>query len=871
MRSFICPFPSNESPTIAEVGGKGHALVQMSRFMPVPPGFILTTAFFEPWWQHLLGTDEWKQFEIATDRLLGAVTSQLKSHAMLLQFTDLQNDAIAEALEAFPGDQLFAVRSSSPEEDLEGTSFAGIYETVLGVTRKNIQAAVRSCFASCLDYRIIAYKREHGMDIHAPKIAVVIQQQIASDISGVAFSLNPLTNDFDEAIINANFGLGETVVQGDVTPDAWVVDKLGKCVIKREIGKKEKSIWLLASGGTKIQENPEGISKPCLTDSQVMEISGLVAAVEARSGKPSDIEFAYENEKLYLLQARPITAYQPLPPDLVTQAGRQRRLYLDVTRSVQGIERPLSEMGASVIKLLLSRASTKLLGRDLTDHIDRSGAYVTSGRVYANLSNFMTLVPMDALLDKIDMVDPLAVRALRSINAARYKATDVSFKTIPLQVAQRNPSLIGHFASARTSPEKYRDAALVEIETYKQQLQFLRRTKGSLRSYGNRVFDVALQLVFRRLVVMLITGLKARERIKKLAGPGFAADVDALTKALPGNVTVEMGMALYSLSKLLPSDVTPERLRELLKSDEIPALKPAWDEFISRYGHRAPEEFDIATPRFREQPDFLITQLVSLAKLTDSDRNPEQTYRQGVEKRVEAYYKLKKVFARKNLMNEIRLEASYRAMVSFLGFRESPKFCIMLAVDALRQRLTDVAAQLVARGEIDSPDHIWELSFEQVCASLEGTGVDLRAAVFANRARRRRLRLDSMPKIFDSRGRIIRPPAVAAKENELAGTAISAGLVTGTARVLHNPHEKQLNAGDILVARATDPGWTPLFATASAVVLEVGGALQHGALVAREYGLPCVSGIEKVTELIKDGSTIEVDGTNGIIRFVDQN
>jgi phosphoenolpyruvate synthase/pyruvate phosphate dikinase len=867
MPSFICSFPSNESPTLSDVGGKGYSLLQMSRFMPVPPGLLLTTAFFDAWWQEIFRTDEWKEFLTLKDKIPAPVASGLKSHAMLLSFTDQQNDSLAEAMEHFDGNQLFAVRSSSPEEDLEGSSFAGAYETVLGVTRKNIQAAVRTCFASCLDYRIVTYKREHGFDIHSPKIAVVIQKQIASDQSGVAFSLNPVTNDFDEAVINANYGLGETVVSGDVTPDAFVVNKVENRIVFKQIGKKEAAIWLVPNGGTR-RETRKDAHEYCITENQVLEVTRLVKSVEARNGKPMDIEWAYEAGKLYLLQARPVTAFQPLPPDLVSMPSQPRRLYLDVTRSVQGIEQPLSEMGASIIKLVFSRVSIAILGKDYSDHIESTIPYVTAGRAYANLSNALPFTSGQKLAENLAAMDPIVSRALLNIDIEKYKPVGNAFRLMALQALKRVPWLPGRFLAARTYPEAFRADAELDIEVFKQQLVFIRRSKTPLRKFAYNCFDLLLRLVFYRLGPILVTGLRAKDRISKLAGPKFSAEVEALTKALPGNVTVEMGLELFAISKLLPAGITAKELAQQLNSGELPAVIEAWDKFLIKYGHRAPQEFDIATKRFREDSTFLVKQILSLSKLQEADKNPETHYKQAVQKRHEAHEVLSRAFAKKNRMSEIRFDSSYRVMTSFLGMRETPKFCLMLAMDAIRQRIEDAGNTLVARGVLANVDQVWEISFDQLCSALEGTPIDLKTAIIANRARRARLKLATMPKIFDSRGRIIRAPALAAKENEIAGTAISAGVVTGIARVLRRPDEKSLKAGDILVARATDPGWTPLFATASAVVLEVGGMLQHGALVAREYGLPCVSGIDNVTELIKDGSTIEVDGTNGIVRLI---
>ncbi|MEZ4338072.1 MAG: PEP/pyruvate-binding domain-containing protein [Sandaracinaceae bacterium] len=236
------------------------------------------------------------------------------------------------------------MRSSSPDEDLGVASFAGGYETRLGVARDGLEEAVRACFASCLDARVLVYKREHGFDPFAPRIAVIVQQQVDSEVAGVAFSVNPLTNDYDEAVFDASWGLGESVVSGAVTPDHFVVDKVDGGVLSRELGAKQTSLHVAEDGPRRRRGHRS--DELCLTDAQLAEATRTLTAIEAARSEPVDVELAWAGGRLHVLQARPITAWVPLHPSMQTRPG-ERRASTWTPRSASGLatNAPLSPFG----------------------------------------------------------------------------------------------------------------------------------------------------------------------------------------------------------------------------------------------------------------------------------------------------------------------------------------------------------------------------------------------------------------------------------------------------------------------------------------------------------------------------------------------
>ena len=303
---FFYRFGERPLPALDEVGGKGLSLMRLFQAgFPVPSGFVLTTAFFEPWIVLLKATPAWKQFLAADQTGLREVCQRLKAISAGYELNAEQKKRLREALIAFDEKALFAVRSSSPEEDLGSASFAGGYETVLGVMADRLEPALHVAFASCLDARIVTYKRERGLAAAEPRIAIVVQEQIASEAAGAGFSVHPVTGDPDQAVFESNWGLGETVVAGRVSPDRFVVHKPTRKILERQLGKKERAIVLLTGGGTHEREDPrhEHLS---LQDGQLQALTEAVIAIEGHFGRPIDMEWAFAGGQLYVLQARPI-------------------------------------------------------------------------------------------------------------------------------------------------------------------------------------------------------------------------------------------------------------------------------------------------------------------------------------------------------------------------------------------------------------------------------------------------------------------------------------------------------------------------------------------------------------------------------------
>jgi pyruvate,water dikinase len=878
--TLIVSFPGPEQSTLAEVGGKGYSLIRMVEGgLPVPPGAVLTTEFFAPWFDEIKASATWTALADATPDKWVTLCNELKGLCPALPLTATQRQALEDLrknLAALGDNVLFAVRSSSPEEDLASASFAGGYETRLGVRPADLDDAVRHCFASSLDERVFVYKTEHGFDVLSPRIAVVVQQQIDSEVAGVGFSLNPLTNDYDEAVIDANWGLGESVVAGLVSPDHFIVDKVGRQVVDKKLGAKEVSIWLGPDGGT-VERKGHRSAEFTLSDAQLGELTDVMCRIEDLYEKPTDIEWAYAGGQLHVLQARPITTHVPLSPEMLTKPGERRRLYADAALSKgMTMNAPLSPMELDWGKEYLFSFLEEFFGIELTP--EKGLVLFAGGRMYINFSNMMWLASSKKLSRASAPTDALMGEILANIDEKRYRAAtrppwmrfgilwSVPRVLWALRGFLRN-TLWAILSPARAHRAYQRKVAAYEVELtenldYSLPLAEFQQTYAALM--WRHGFGVTMSALGAALVA-----LGSVNRVVGKQSAEAQALAEKLKLGFTGDVVVKMGIALFRLAKLLdPSDFEDlNRLAERVENRQMSAeFLRAWDAFLSTYGWRGPLEMDLASPRYADDPRLALRQM-SFMTVDDEGFDPEAAHQRHVEERRQAYQELMR---RLGWLRRVLLRRLYRIIDLFAGTRDTPKHQIVLFKYAVRKRALIEGKRLVREGRLDVAEDVFDLTLIDLKSANLDPSLDLRE-VRDERTRFLKIletQVTEFPQVIDSRGRILRPAPREKRPGELSGMAVSPGVVTGPVKKLRDPHEKPINKGDVLVAYTTDPGWTPLFVNAAAVVLEVGGILQHGAVVAREYGKPCVVGIDRVMTKLHDGQRVEVDGTAGVIRFL---
>jgi len=877
--SLYVSFPGELPAARAAIGGKGASLVRLAHAgFPVPPGVILSTAFFLPWFEDLQATEAWTDLTNAPPGEWMSLCDRLKEQCATLPLTSDQEQALDALRDHFDRGGLLAVRSSSPQEDLESASFAGGYETRLGVPLKDLDDAVRHCFASSLDERVLVYKQEHDLDPFSPQIAVVVQEQVDSDVAGVGFSLNPVTNDYDEAVIDANWGLGPTVVDGRVSPDHFVVDKVERRVVEATMGEKEVSLWLDDDGGAQEREDAR-LSDRTLSEDQIQELTDMICRVEALYERPMDIEWAYADETLHILQARPITTYFPLHPSLRTEPGERRRLYAD-TGMAKGaaINAPISPMGQDAIDALGTYAVEWLVGPLQLDLDDEERLLLTApGRSYQNLSPLLTIIGPERLASGFEESDSRIARILETVDADRYRLAEKPSWA-------RGPAVLRYFPRVMWRVGQMLVSMLWVLLAPDRAWRTYRQTVDAFeaRLTGDLEWDLPLAKFRQRYL-----GPSVRHFLE-VTGPAFGAAffalrsldwvvgsvpdaqslIEKLKRGFRGNVVTEMGIALHRMAQRLePADFDDlSRLAERIEARDLPdAFLQEWDRFLERWGCRGPNEMDLAQPRYADEPTLALRQM-SYMVTGEGDFDPEAAQERLTEERRQAYESL---MDRPGGVRRILLRRLYRVIERFGGTRDTPKHHLVLALDALRTRMLMEGQRLADAGRLDAPEDVFGLTFDDLALAGDDPSLDLRARRGERMRFVRRLeeQVTSFPPVIDSRGRILRPPSQETATG-LHGMGVSPGVATGPVKVLHAVDEKPVETGDVLVAATTDPGWTPLFVNAAAVVLEVGGVLQHGAVVAREYGKPCVVGLDRATELLEDGQRVEVDGGAGTVRVL---
>ncbi|MBA2937512.1 phosphoenolpyruvate synthase [Paenibacillus sp. CGMCC 1.16610] len=889
MNDYVLDFSQLDKNSLPLVGGKGANLGEMTKAgFPVPAGFCVTTEAFLSFLKQSEVMDEFFQRlnGVEADQLavITVLGQSIREHLVNMAVPDDIRTSIIQAWQQSGADQAYAVRSSATAEDLPSASFAGQQDTYLNVRGEEaLLHAVRKCWASLFTDRAISYRARNGFDHRAVHLSVVVQRMVFPKVSGIMFTADPITGNRNTVSIDASFGLGEALVSGLVSADLYQV-RSGKLLTKT-VSRKKLAIFALSEGGTVTKELPEAEqAMQALEDSQILELAAIGEKIKRYYGSEQDIEWCFAQGNFYIVQSRPITSLFPLP-ELSIPPGESPHLLVSFGHQ-QMMTDAMKPMGVSVLRTLFPFGKTGI--REMNVH-----TAVVGGRVYIDITKLLTLKKARVLLPKVltnidEMIGLGVAEIVKQESFVRHlppapgvKKGVISFiRPVLLKVARK--LLYAPVTDAHPEVNVYIEGSIRKGESQLSGVYGPERIVRIQEHVGSLLMTIFPQLIPYPLAGIISSRLLNALSIKWL---GDTEIVHVLNRGLSGNITSEMGLMIGDLADaarpypqvtdlILHGD--PLQFREKLQQVEGGSVfGQHWDRFMELYGMRCPGEIDITRPRWREDPSTLLPSIGSHMRSMEPGEHRAKFAEGALQAEAAAIDLLKRLraqpFGRLKAKLMSRLVSVFRGL---MGLREHPKYLMMQHFYLVRKGLLDEGNSLVKKGVLKRAEDVFYLSLDELLKLAEGERPSGVAALIQQRTEElKRFRGMTPPRLMTSEGEIVigRRKLQDAPEGAFVGTPVSAGVIEGIARVVLRPEEAKLNKGEIMVAPFTDPGWTPLFHSAVGLVMEVGGLMTHGAVVAREYGLPAVVGIDGATTLIRDGDRIRLDGTRGYVLVLERN
>lgn len=895
--AFILPFARIGSDNLARGGGKGANLGALAAVgFPVPPGFCVTTDAFSAFLAGLANSDA---YFADLDRLDGNDIDATRSAAGAIRaaldsvlIPPTVADAIVSAWKELGGpEDPLAVRSSATAEDLPGASFAGQQDTYLNIRGQDaLLDSVRRCWISLYTDRAVLYRAKNGFGHRGVRLSVVVQRLVDPEVSGILFTADPITGYRGALSIDAGFGLGEALVSGWISADHYKVDRKHRTIIEATPGDKAIAVRSVPGGGTRQESLPEALRKArALDDAQVLSLSDIGERIEAHYlGIPQDIEWCIAQGKIYIVQARPITSLFPIPEAPMRNGGS--RIFLSFGH-FQMMTDALPRLASDVLRYFFPTGKGSAIRPGSPARLSPTMVPAAS-RLYLDVTLPLRLAkPRAAVLALLryayaDLGRSVAALASRPAFAdARGSAAAVAVAVARIlgPVIRRVPAAL--LFSDPVVRAKRADQALTEYALAVRARIAARPTSAARIRQSAVEINAAFSQV-RVHLAPLVAGLLAHRILATVAkgswAEGVRDEVDGLLRGLPGNVTTEMDLAVGDLTdRVRPHPELAALLREhpwAVIRTELATVAGGSDfssalrAFLERYGDRGAGEIDLSRARWRDDPTPLFRFITGGLALPGAPGAHRQRFADQTAVGELAQRRLIEAAGRGpwGWVRRWWIGRLCRVARSGMGLREHPKFTIIRILGPVRSQAVEAGDVLSQRGQLESASDVWHLSFDELAEALEDPSRELREILSTRRAAFRLDQTRKPPLTISSEGETptLVMDTVDLPAGALRGTAASNGLVEGLARVIRNPDHQVLLAGEILVAPFTDPGWTPLFVHAAGVVTEVGGVLTHGAVVAREYGIPAVVSVPGATDLIRTGQRIRVDGTRGFVQIL---
>lgn len=871
MSSLVLSFQEIEKTQLTLVGGKGVNLGELSRIqgIQVPEGFCITTIgyrrtieqneTFQKW------LDQLSMLKVEDRDQIKKISSKIRQIILETEIPSVVVKAVEDYLSKFGREHAYAVRSSATAEDLPHASFAGQQDTYLNIRGKDaILQHISKCWASLYTERAVMYRMQNGFDHRQVYLSVIIQKMVFPQASGVLFTADPITSNRKVLSIDTSFGLGEALVSGLVTPDCYKVkeDK----IVEKMIASKKVAIYGRKEGGTETKQVDTDLQRTqTLTEQQIFQLAHIGRQIEAYFGQPQDIEWCLVDDTFYIVQSRPITTLFPIPDT----NDQENHVYISVGHQ-QMMTDPMKPLGLSFY-LLTTPTPMRVAGGRLFVDATRN---LTSS---STRKNFLQL---------LEQHEPLTYDALMTI-----VERENFIKLVPddEEKPQSSSSILNN-KKEDILKETTNDPSIV-LELMKSNQASIQELKRNIQAKsGAELFDFILedikQLKYHLFnpkssaLIRIVMNASSwiNENMNKWLGEKNAADI--LSQSVPNNITSEMGLELMDVADVIRSyteiieylqDVKDESfLEKLVKFDGGLEVQNAIKAYLEKYGMRCVGEIDITRTRWSEKPATIIPMILSNIR----NFEPKASQRKWEQGRLEALKREQEILERLKQLpdGEQKAEETKRIinlLRNFSGYREYPKYGMIYRYFVYKQALLKEAEQLMQANIIQEKEDIYYLTFEELHEVVRSNKLDYQ--MISKRKHEYTLYEKlTPPRVITSDGEIIvgKYKRENLPANSIVGLPVSNGVIEGRARVIFNVEDAELEDGDILVTTFTDPSWTPLFVSIKGLITEVGGLMTHGAVIAREYGLPAIVGVENATKLIKDGQRIRVNGTDGYIEVL---
>jgi phosphohistidine swiveling domain-containing protein len=860
------------------------SLVRLSRIgLTVPSGFVITAGAFR---EHLEQNNLLDRLKATVEELAKTESRSKEQLLSALRQTIIEaplSESIRHEIEEHYnklGADYVAVRSSGTAEDLPGHSFAGQYDTYLGISNlEDCIEAVKKCWASLWTLRAYEYRERNGFDHLKIEMAVIVQSLINADTSGVMFTVDPVKDSRSSIIIEACFGLGETLVSGKVTPDRFIVSKNRLKLLSSTISEKKVERTVKQNGLIEEKRvSDEKSSVCCLDKKQIRKLAKLARVVENESGSPQDIEWAIRKNKIFLLQSRPITA---LPPE---KSWEDRQIWC-CNPAKEVIPDVATPMTLSVIDAMFDVFIDPVFRLLCMDRGKHPIYGLVAGRIYFN-GNIWGLIFRDLPGTKdLDFMKAAgshkglqkAVEGIR--NATEEDVPDLKFRRDRFYL--RIPLVI--IGMLRNTPKKGR-RILTTIGAKNEKWSHVKAVNMTVEEIGvclGQIMNDFNELMSHVLYLFsMIAALPMLDIVCKRWLPEGNINSGRLLAGIGGMVDATAGLDIWRLALAADSKTEVKNLilsdedwdtieNKLSHTDSGREFLSEWNQFMLRHGHHCRGELELYNKRWSETPDYILKFIRS--HITQMDKiDPVQNFDRAAIERCE----LEKQ-CRRQLKNPIkRLIFNHFLIRAQQGsvFRENVKSEVIKLLTAMRKMLIELGKRLKEKNILKNEDDIFFLRYEEIMPVVKGNAdFDIHHVITARRAKYDKNCSVTPPDTvfgkFDPDNYV--PDTIDEHARELKGLGVSPGTATGTARViLRADTDEQLLADEILVAPFTDPGWTPYFVPASAIVMDEGGIISHGSIVAREFGIPAVVNVGNATKIIKTGQKIYVDGDQGVVRIV---